>query len=218
MVLSGIFYVYGQITDSYGDPVENAEVYAEAIGRDVYSSVKTTDSNGAYSINIGKLKHIINGDTIRIHITSNTGISSSDFILDDTGIMENVDIQLYTDKICVYYDTTYAYLNVPMSMVESATKKIVNVVFNNKSDAQLNMGKMSDTLTLNGVETSDAYDTIETLNGFMDNKRVVTISSFPDKNFNTNYVISDLQFKQMAGYPNIYYYTLTLERKKDRLG
>lgn len=131
-------------------------------------------------------------------------------------------------QIRVTYDTNFirfvnddsdaVYLTMPSSLAEATVKSVENLVFNDGTDAQLSRGKMSDSLTLSGQETSSATLNMEMLNTFMDAQRIVTVSGLPDSNLNTDYRIVNLGFSQEAGMMNRYNYSIVLERIFDRLG
>lgn len=114
--------------------------------------------------------------------------------------------------------TTILSLSMPLALIESTTNEIQNLVFSSGRDKQLNRGKTNDSLTLSGTETTDAVARMEGLNTFMDDQIILTLSGLPDTNLNTDYRISNLDFVQEAGYPDIYNYNITLERINDRLG
>lgn len=123
-----------------------------------------------------------------------------------------------TSTFTIYYGDSKIYMEMPNSMIESTTKNIQNLVFNDGVDVQLDRGKTGDSLTLSGTETSSATSNMNMLNSFMDNQYIVTVSGLPDNNLNTDYRISNLDFNQESGYIDIYNYNITLERVYDRLG
>lgn len=136
----------------------------------------------------------------------------------DTFEASVVQIKVEYAGLVIKYGDTAAYLNIPTSLMESTTKTIQNLVFNSGNDVQLDRGKTGDALTLSGTETSSATANMESLNTFMDLKRIVTVSGLPDDNLNTDYRISNLDFVQEAGFVDVYNYNITLERIYDRMG
>lgn len=130
----------------------------------------------------------------------------------------NVQIKVTydTEYIELNDGTTYIYLDMPTAMMESTTKTVQNIVFNDGNDVQVDRGKTGDALTLSGTETSSVTATMQDLNTIID--EIVTVSGLPDSNLNTDYRISNFDFNQEAGMPDIYSYNITLERIYDRLG
>ena len=118
----------------------------------------------------------------------------------------------------IAYGATELNIQMPDSLMESTTKSVQNLVFNDGTDAQLPRGKTGDSLTLSGTEISSPTAIMNSLNNFMDNRYIVAVSNLPDTNLNTDYRISNLDFSQEAGLPDIYHYNITLERTTDRLG
>ena len=119
-------------------------------------------------------------------------------------------------KITNNISSTSIYLDMPTALLESTTKTVQNLVFNDGTDVQLDRGKTGDSLTLSGTEISTATEKMEDLNSLMNNQRIITIDGLPDTNLNTDYRISNLDFS--TDLYDIYHYNITLERVYDRLG
>ena len=122
-----------------------------------------------------------------------------------------------TSSFTISYGATEYNIEMPDSIIESSTKNIQNLVFNDGTAVELDRGKTGDSLTLSGSEISSATENMEGLNTFMDNQRIITVTNLPDSNLNTDYLISELNFSQEGGEKNLYMYNITLERIHDRL-
>jgi len=112
------------------------------------------------------------------------------------------------------YNVTLEY---PTSIVNTISKNVENIVFNDNTDAQLDCGKNEYGITLNGVETSNADANMQTINNIMDAQETVTITNLPDSNLNKEYRMRDFSFKRESGEINRYSYSLTLERVYDEI-
>ena len=100
----------------------------------------------------------------------------------------------------------------------STTKNVVNYVFADNTDLQLDRGKSIDQIIITGTETSSASANMNSINAFMDNQEEITVAGLSDTNLNTEYIINSFSFNQEAGWVDRYSYVLTLERLHDRLG
>ena len=100
----------------------------------------------------------------------------------------------------------------------STTKNVVNYVFADNTDIQLDKGKSIDQIIITGLETSTASANMNSINTFMDNQEEITVAGLSDTNLNTEYIINSFSFNQEAGWVDRYSYVLTLERLHDRLG
>ena len=116
----------------------------------------------------------------------------------------------------IAYGGTELNISMPDGLIESTTKSVQNIVFNDGTDVQLPRGKTGDALTLSGTETSSPTSIMNSLNTFMNNRYIVVVSNLPDSNLNTNYRISNLDFG--TDLYGVYNYNITLERIADRLG
>ena len=115
-------------------------------------------------------------------------------------------------------DTSTVTLNNPININFSTTKNVVNYVFADNTDIQLDKGKSIDQIIITGLETSTASANMNSINTFMDNQEEITVAGLSDTNLNTEYIINSFSFNQEAGWVDRYSYVLTLERLHDRLG
>ena len=122
----------------------------------------------------------------------------------------------------------------------ATSRNIVNYVFDDGTDTQLDEGKTIDQIILTGVDkridhvgTSfpltfpitwqddvDAEERIRRINFMMDNQEIVSVDGLVDSSLNTEYIISDFSINQNVGEAVIplYHFVLTLEKKYDTLG
>jgi len=112
------------------------------------------------------------------------------------------------------YSVTLEY---PTSIINTISKNVENIVFNDNTDVQLDRGKNEYSITLNGVETSNADANMQTINNIMDAQETVTITNLPDSNLNKDYQIRDFSFKRESGEISRYSYSLALERLYDEI-
>jgi len=106
-------------------------------------------------------------------------------------------------------------LNMPTTFIHTVTKNVDNIVFNDGTDKQVDMGYTTFTLTINGMEYSNADDKMQTINNIMDNQEEILVSGFDDTSLNTYYLINDFSFTRESGMVDRYNYSLTIERIND---
>ena len=129
--------------------------------------------------------------------------------------------EIYGDAIDGFYyifsNNNSVDLNMPSSIINIVSKNIENIVFNDNTDIQLDMGKNEYSITLNGLEVSTASAKMQTINNMMDAKETVTVTGLDDSSLNTDYVIRDFSFNRNSGEIDRYSYSLTLERIHDNI-
>ena len=104
--------------------------------------------------------------------------------------------------------------------VEFNTQRNINTyVFTDDTASILDEGKNIDQVVLTGVLKSSGITTSGTINDIMDDQMDVELSGMDDSNLNTEYIIKDFSISQGRGEgaSDLYHYTLTLERLRDRL-
>jgi len=107
------------------------------------------------------------------------------------------------------------------------TIRTVNTyVFSDDTDAVLDEGKSVDQIIIKGIDNdtfthvfpvTSIYGRMEIVNDFMDDQETVTLSGMDDSYLNTDYMINNFNFNAIAGTPESYEFSITLERKEDRL-
>ena len=115
-------------------------------------------------------------------------------------------------------DSDAITLNDPTSLTQTTTKHVENYVFADDTDAQLDIGKTTHSITLTGTEVSSATSNMNKISTIMDAQEGVAITGLSDTNLNVDYLISSLSFNQASGEIDRYNYSITLERVWDRLG
>ena len=116
-------------------------------------------------------------------------------------------------SITITGDSSSVTLNDLQGLVKTVSKRVETFVFADATEVLADYGKISDQITIMGVETSNAETKMNTLDIMMNNGETVQVSGFSDSSLNTYYKIVDLSFKRDAGGVGIYNYTLTLEKK-----
>ena len=115
-------------------------------------------------------------------------------------------------------DSVTVTLRNPERIDFSTTKNVVNYVFADNTDLQLDEGKTIDQIIIRGVETSSASSNMNKINAFMDGQEEITVAGLSDTNLNTDYIVNDFSFNRGMGEVDRYSYDLTLERLHDRIG
>jgi len=111
--------------------------------------------------------------------------------------------------------TTVLTLNDPKTVNITISKKVETIYYTDGTDMQRDKGKTVHGLTITGLEYNDTNNSMEYINNMMDNQDVITVSGLGHNDLDTNYIVSDFNFKREEGEPNSYYYTLILERIRD---
>ena len=114
----------------------------------------------------------------------------------------------------------HAILRLPSRIDYGITKDVQTFIFNDDTVAVADFGKTGTSITLTGFyyENNGEWVDISVINDMMDDQEDVTITGLPDTELNTVYKIRDFGFTLTGGEGFHYKYTLTLERKYDRLG
>ena len=118
----------------------------------------------------------------------------------------------------------YVTFAVVKRIVLSTTRTVVNYVFADNTDLQLDEGKSIDQIVIYGNDNdtfpnvfpvSTIYGRMNIVNTFMDDKEEITLSGMDDTNLNTEYIINDFSFNQEEGIPSSYDFEITLEGLHD---
>jgi len=119
---------------------------------------------------------------------------------------------------CTLTSDTYTVNLDTITRIDFNVTKVVNTyVFSDDTDAILDEGKSIDQIILNGVQYNNYDSSMVSLNGMMDGQEEVVLSGMDDYYINTDYLIDDLSFNAITGTPNVYEFSITLERIEDRL-
>jgi len=109
----------------------------------------------------------------------------------------------------------------PSGMLNYTSKIVTTFLFQDQSDAILDTGKSNHQITLMGKEYDEVQVNVHTkmnvVNQMMDSREVVALTGMDDSWVNQNYFIAELDFSRVAGEPNIYKWSITLERIRDVL-
>lgn len=126
---------------------------------------------------------------------------------------------------CTYYkyalktDTYAAGFNIlPERIDYTVTKNVTTYGFADNTYAIEDMGKATEQITLNGCQVDKSgWTESTTIHNMMDSQEDVTIYGLPDTDLNTDYLITNFNVNKKTGEPYNYYYSLTLERLRDRI-
>ena len=108
----------------------------------------------------------------------------------------------------------------------SVTKNVTTYVFTDDTATILDEGKTLDQIVLTGTDnenfpnispSSNIYTRMEIINTFMDDQEEISLSGMDDTYLNTDYYIHDFSFNAKPGQPDLYDFTITLERVRDRI-
>ena len=121
---------------------------------------------------------------------------------------------------CILTTDTYTVDIDIVSRVDfSVSKNVVNYVFADDTDEQLDEGKNIDQITLNCIQNSNHTESTASLNNMADAQDTITLSGMDDINLNTDYLIKNLSYNQKPAESaaGIYNISITLERIHDVL-
>ena len=144
-----------------------------------------------------------------------------------SGYLENLDLQEIpaapTSPALIGCTLTTDTYDVDINIVNrvdfSVSKNVVNYVFADDTDEQLDEGKNIDQITLHCTQNSNHIESTTSLNNMMDNQETAILSGLDDTNLNTDYLIKNLSYNQKPAESaaGIYNISITLERIHDVL-
>jgi len=113
--------------------------------------------------------------------------------------------------------TTAVTLETVETVTQAVSKNVTVYTFGDGSEELLDDGKSNHSIVVGGYDKTNPKNRIRWVNTIMDSMEEVAVTGFEDTNFNTDYIITDLQYNQETGEGAIplYHFTITLEKLRD---
>lgn len=123
--------------------------------------------------------------------------------------------QLYL-KVNYTPSSSTVSLLLPDRITRGHTRNVDRYLFPDGEYSVIDSGRSSKTLTLSGIQVTDSVTKIQNLENMLDYGNVVTLSSLPDSNMNTDYIVKSFNIDDISynseTLNRVYRWTITLER------
>jgi len=183
---------------------------------DTYSDEFTTDPDTSSSWTVNAINNLKLRNRLRNAYASNTGNKNritQTYVVVSYMVNDSPEIRITQLYAVVNYTPPQSTvtLNNPTTLDVTHSRKIQRHTFPSGDYEVDDYGRANKTLTLSGIETSNAYSKMQTLKNMTHYGDKVTLSGLPDSNLNTDYHIKNFTYRQEPGQMNIYHWNLVLE-------